>query len=340
MVADRNGRVREPLPLPRHLRETLAAGRDPALTAWTGRLPVTVAELARRWALSVGEPFEPGGLCSWVAPVIREDGTDAVLKVGFRHAEAEHEAEALRFWNGDGAVRLLAVARAPDTIALLLERCVRGTPLGQAAAPPRQDEVIAGLLRRLHRVPPAGHPFRPLEVMCAAWAGAAERRAACGPALLDPGLVRDGLHVLRTFAASAPARVLLCTDLHAANVLAAAREPWLVVDPKPYVGDPAYDVVQHMLNCPDRLAAVRWALLGAWRTCWGWLQRGCTGGFSPVASKRPWRGTHGLGPWPRLHGASHCNTKRRCLTPGLSHRRWSPADASQPQSATEVRIRV
>ncbi|MGH3288363.1 MAG: hypothetical protein ACRDPD_27390, partial [Streptosporangiaceae bacterium] len=26
-------------------------------------------------------------------------------------------------------------------------------------------------------------------------------------------------------------------------------------DPKPYVGDPAYDVLQHMLNCEDRLAA-------------------------------------------------------------------------------------
>jgi streptomycin 6-kinase len=25
------------------------------------------------------------------------------------------------------------------------------------------------------------------------------------------------------------------------------------VDPKPYVGDPTYDVLQHMLNCPARL---------------------------------------------------------------------------------------
>jgi len=38
-------------------------------------------------------------------------------------------------------------------------------------------------------------------------------------------------------------------------VLAAAREPWLVIDPKPHVGDPAYDPLQHMLNCDDRLRA-------------------------------------------------------------------------------------
>lgn len=46
---------------------------------------------------------------------------------------------------------------------------------------------------------------------------------------------------------------MLATDLHAGNVLSAQREPWLVIDPKPYVGDPAYDVTQHLLNCPERL---------------------------------------------------------------------------------------
>jgi streptomycin 6-kinase len=48
--------------------------------------------------------------------------------------------------------------------------------------------------------------------------------------------------------------VLLCTDLHAENVLAAEREPWLAIDPKPFVGDPAFDAGQHMLNCDERLA--------------------------------------------------------------------------------------
>jgi streptomycin 6-kinase len=27
----------------------------------------------------------------------------------------------------------------------------------------------------------------------------------------------------------------------------------LVIDPKPYVGDPTYDVLQHLLNCEERL---------------------------------------------------------------------------------------
>ncbi len=49
--------------------------------------------------------------------------------------------------------------------------------------------------------------------------------------------------------------MLLLTDLHAGNVLSAGREPWLVIDPKPYLGDPAYDPLQHLLNCPGRLQA-------------------------------------------------------------------------------------
>lgn len=47
----------------------------------------------------------------------------------------------------------------------------------------------------------------------------------------------------------------LATDLHAGNVLAATRVPWLIINPKPFVGDPAFDVTQHLLNCPGRLVA-------------------------------------------------------------------------------------
>jgi len=68
-------------------------------------------------------------------------------------------------------------------------------------------------------------------------------------------VIRAGIGLLRSLPGTAATSVLLCTDLHAGNVLAAEREPWLVIDPKPYLGDPAYDPVQHMLNFPDRLLA-------------------------------------------------------------------------------------
>ncbi len=72
---------------------------------------------------------------------------------------------------------------------------------------------------------------------------------------LPADLVEAGLATYVSLARTASEQRLLCTDLHAGNVLAAQREPWLVIDPKPHVGDPCYDVTQHLLNCPERLLA-------------------------------------------------------------------------------------
>ncbi len=71
----------------------------------------------------------------------------------------------------------------------------------------------------------------------------------------DPGLVREGLRLFKELPRTAREEVLLVTDLHAGNVLRSKREPWLVIDPKPFVGDPAYDVTQHLFNCDARLRA-------------------------------------------------------------------------------------
>ena len=92
--------------------------------------------------------------------------------------------------------------------------------------------------------------------MCDRWADEFEHKYAAGdPRLrLDPGLARAGIELFRALPRTADREVLLYTDMHPENVLAARREPWLAIDPKPYVGDPTYDALQHMLNHPARLA--------------------------------------------------------------------------------------
>jgi streptomycin 6-kinase len=247
------------LPLPAYLAEAVAAvdrgerERD-ARIDWIAQLPQTVRALAQQWSLRIGPPYEPGGQVSWVAPARDDAGRDVVLKVGWAHPEAAAEADALRLWAGDGAVVVYESYGFGATIGLLLEPCVPGTTL--AATRPeeeQQDAVVAGLLRRLWR--PAGDgQFPSLRAMCQDWADEFEQEQAVTPSYtVDKGLVRAGMAMFRSLPASADRGVLLCTDLHAENILAAQREPWLVIDPKPHVGDPAYDVLQHMLNCPGRL---------------------------------------------------------------------------------------
>jgi streptomycin 6-kinase len=214
------------------------------------------------WGLVVRAPFEPGGQTAWVAPATDPSGRDLVLKVGWVHPEAQQEAEGLRVWHGNGTVLIHDSCRLGQTSALLLERCDPGTPLSSVAEV-EQDCVVAGLLARLWQAPTAGVTFRPLREMCQAWVGEFEQRLAAARArtpLIDPGLARAGTDLFVALAQPTERDVLLCTDLHAGNVLAAQREPWLVIDPKPFVGDPCYDVLQHLLNCEERLAGAPAAL--------------------------------------------------------------------------------
>jgi streptomycin 6-kinase len=222
--------------------------------AWLQSLPAMVEEAAEHWGLDVGQPFLPGGVTSWVAPARNRQDGEVVLKITWAHFEGLHEAEGLLAWDGQGAVRLEDQLAFDQARGLLLERCLPGTPLSDREES-EQDRVIAGLLRRLWSVPVGSVPFRPLTEMCDQWVDEFEQKASRGPVDLDPGLVRLGLTLFRELPRSADVAVLLCTDLHAGNVLASRREPWLMIDPKPYLGDPAYDVLQHLLNCEERLAA-------------------------------------------------------------------------------------
>ncbi len=229
------------LTIPRNLADDVASSGDATRRAWLEALPDVVAELSDRWSLTVGQPYSPGGCCSWVAPAHMggargdreqtaiapsrsESGATAagracaahdervVLKVGWSHYESLHEADGLRAWNGNGAVRLIAAHRSGQSSALLLERCVPGATLAETEDEPNQDVIVAGLLRRLWIEPgavgvsrpeaadptdppaPGAHgdspdvtsrPFRPLQEMCDRWADgleeACDRGAVDGP---------------------------------------------------------------------------------------------------------------------------------------------------------------
>lgn len=238
--------------MPSNLVSACRGGRS----EWLAGLPKEIEDVADRWSLRLGTPFEPGGVTAWVAPASSTEFGDVVLKVGSRHMEGEDEAAGLREWKGDGAVRVFADEHlSSTTTAMLLERCLPGTTLSQHPEE-EQDVVIAGLLTRLWRRPAEPQTFRPLQEMCDYWADSFERKLAEGNGRrIDPGIARDGAALFRTLPESAPDEQLLCTDLHAENVLASQREPWLVIDPKPFVGDPTYDALQHHLNCKERLLA-------------------------------------------------------------------------------------
>jgi streptomycin 6-kinase len=168
---------------------------------------------------------------------VTADGDEVVLKVQTPHRESEHEAAALELWDGDGAVRLLA--HDPESHALLLERCVPATPLasvGQEAA----LEVLVSLLPRLWK--PAAAPFRSLAEEAAWWLVQLPRTWEEAGRQFEQRLLDASLEALGELAPTQGEQVLLHQDLHGDNVLAAEREPWLVIDPKPLVGEREFAV--------------------------------------------------------------------------------------------------
>ena len=172
------------------------------------------------------EPFT-GGAVSHVMPA-----GDAVLKIQWPHRESEHEAAALQLWAGEGAVRLLA--RDEERHALLLERCRPGTHLREADSAVAL-EVLKALLPRLWK--PAGPPFRPLADEAAWWAGYIRDEWEAAGRPFEEELANAAVTALESLGPTQGEQVLIHQDLHADNVLAAKREPWLAIDPKPLAGE-------------------------------------------------------------------------------------------------------
>jgi streptomycin 6-kinase len=205
----------------------------PPLATWRSGLDDLQRHCAAAWSLRLGRPYV-GPHLSYVTPARTDDGVDVVLKLQYPHREVVHEAEALRRWSGNGAVRLLDAD--PTCHALLLERAVPGTALGDDAVD--AIGVVVDLLPRLWI--PAGAPFTALCDEAARW-----REHLADPRLtrgLDPALVDRARGCLAELGPSSTEAVLVHQDLHGANVVAASRAPWLVIDPKPLSGERAFSL--------------------------------------------------------------------------------------------------
>jgi len=185
----------------------------------------------------VAPPF-PSLSYNYVAPAVRADGTEVVLKLGVPNPELVTEIEALRLFDGRGIVRLLEADT--ERGSLLLERLRPGTPLSRLADDEQATAIAAGVMGQLWRPAPAGHPFPTVQ----RWAAGLERlraRFGGGTGPLPIALVERAEALFAELIGSMADPVLLHGDLHHENILAAGRQPWLALDPKGVVGEPAYE---------------------------------------------------------------------------------------------------
>lgn len=216
------------------------AGRGPEWRHWVDNLSKAVDSQLQEWELTAdGAPQH--GFCSIVLPVRTAETTPAILKLAFPDDESEHEHIALRRWDGRGTVRLLRAN--PHRRAMLLER-LHARNLNDVWDL-EACEIVADLYRQIHV--PAPPQLRPLTAFIEKWNAdlVSLPRGAAVPHRLVEQALSLGADLVTDPASTG---TLIHGDLHYENVLAADREPWLIIDPKPMSGDPHYEIAPMLFD--------------------------------------------------------------------------------------------
>ncbi|MDO0913862.1 aminoglycoside phosphotransferase family protein [Streptomyces sp. DT2A-34] len=238
--------------IPQELAASQQEYNGEAGRAFIAGLPDLTADFLDHWELTLdGRPMH--GVAALVLPVLRRDGTPAVLKLQLLDEESEGEPVALRVWDGDGAVRLLDHDEPTGT--MLLERLDSSRMLAHHPDPHESVLVIAGLLAHLTSFPaPTG--LRRLGDIAQDMLEQAPWALEHIPDPQARRIVADCAAAVREVV-DEPGDRLLHWDLHDENVLACVRAPWLAIDPKPLAGDPGFELWPALDNRFDA-DDVRW----------------------------------------------------------------------------------
>jgi streptomycin 6-kinase len=241
--------------IPERFVRTMIELHGDAGRAWLDGLPARIAEYESRWAIQVGPPFANLSY-NYVAPAVRANGAQAILKLGMPQPELTSEIAALRLWDGHGCAQL--IASDLDGGALLLERLLPGNMLLDLTDDDEATRIAAQVMRALWRpAPPA--PEDMVFPTTARWASGLRRLRAMydgGTGPLPEEMVTLAEALFAELLASCGAPMLLHGDLHHENVLAAKRAPWLAIDPKGLIGEAEYEVGALIRNPLPRLLAL------------------------------------------------------------------------------------
>jgi len=223
---------------------------------WLRGLPGLLAACERRWSLTLGEPF-PNLSYHYVAPAMRADGSEVVLKAGVPNREIVAQAAALACYDGRGAVRLIEADI--ELGVLILERVRPGAMLSALDDDEAATAIAASVMRQLWVPPPPDGPFKRVRDW-AADLGTLRLQFGGGTGPLPRGLYERAERLFAELEASAPPPVVLHGDLHHFNILDGGgldggERGWLAIDPKGVIGDPCFDVGALLHNPRPQLLA-------------------------------------------------------------------------------------
>jgi len=228
--------------LPRKFTEVITAAFRDDGRRWIESLPRIIRKIEENWQVKIDSPF-PNLSYHYVAPCVRAEGSEAVVKIGFP-GEAKYilnERKMLEYLDGGSVNRILDFDE--QSLAFLLEKLVPGENLKTVCArnPQRAVAIAIETMRSFWQYPPSNNDFPRLEDWFEGLQKAEETRFPADYA----SKAREFFDEL----SSAPdEKMLLHGDFHHENILSAGRRPFLAIDPKGIVGHRAYDAAVFLLN--------------------------------------------------------------------------------------------
>jgi len=234
--------------LPEKLIQTLLNVYQEKAKLWLAGLAELIDFCEAKWSFQLLKTTYPLSF-NYVAPVIYNNGSGAVLKLGVPNKEFSTEIAALQLFNGNGMVRL--IDSDADKGILLLEHIMPGETLKSIHNDQQATLIAADVMRKIRIPAPLNSTF----ATTSQWAtGLAKLRARYqgGTGPIPERFVTKAEETYAKLHSTTRNLQLLHGDLHHDNIISAEREPWLAIDPKGVIGEPEYEVISFLMNnLPD-----------------------------------------------------------------------------------------
>lgn len=211
---------------------------------WLRDFDRLIYDCEKRWQMKMMPPFDLS--FNFVAPAIRKDGTEVVIKLVIPGDEFVAEVAALKLFNGNGIVKIIDVDIVKGI--LILERLIPGQTLASLENEEEAAHIASQVMKKLWIPAPSNSSSIPTIRHMEEKLMNIYKRNTEGLGPITKEILQEAVDTYRSMNAMPDKPFLLHGDLHHYNILMAVREPWLAIDPKGLIGDREYDVIQYLLN--------------------------------------------------------------------------------------------
>lgn len=212
---------------------------------WLEDLPQIIKFHEKKWELKVFPPFHL--TYNYVAPAHAPNGKQVVLKISFPdNHQFITELEALKFYDGNGSIKLLQADK--ENSAILLEKAEPGLRLREITDEKKQISNASKVLKELHKPIPSDYHFKFPTI--AEWAKVFERHKKTFSKKSDPvpsWMFEKAERIFKQYLSKKTEQVLLHGDLHSDNILSSERG-WLSIDPNGITGEREFELGAYLRN--------------------------------------------------------------------------------------------